>query len=217
MFTKAEATALMRDMLDDPNAVRWSTTQLANFTTAVLDSLWRRILQVRPEYLVATQTVAVDATGIIDLSEGGDLTSGRIHGIRSIVRDNQEYEETSWRNVVLEGGEAVVYPSQTWAKLGDSLYLFPLEAGNVDIRYSYLPPRFNSLASGASVQWPEGHELAYILRVPGLLLLKGVVEDSSMLMAEARQAFREMLETLPKQSPGATQMLTEDTPEGWGG
>lgn len=214
MFTKAESDAIIRGLIDDPDSKRWSDTELENFVTAVLDSMWRRILLSRPHFLATSETVATPAGGIVSLSS--DL-SNRVHHILAVLRDDVEYHQADWRSITLEGGEAIVYPSKSWAVLGDSLYLFPLSTDAAEVRYSYIPPKYNSLADDATVVWPDGHELAYILQAAGLMLLKGAAEDASQMLGSAEMARRAMMESLPKTSIGGTQMWTNDTPEGWGG
>lgn len=213
-YTKAQATTVIRDWLDDPSGVRWAPASFDLQVSMILDGLWRNILTALPRTRVARATVALASPGVLDVS----TLDSRFHGLISLVRDGRHMSEVNQKDVVVEAGVAIVSEQDTYMKLGDELHIFPYTyPSTVELVYSYIPPVFSGLADGAAVVWPEGHELAYVLRVAGLLSLKGNVEDSNQMLIMAEREWLAMMSTLTGQTPGGQSMFLADSATSWGG
>lgn len=218
-ITQANSELLVRDLVDDPNSVRWSATAFPLYMDLAYDSLWRRLLTDRPAYNQVTETLgALTSPGTVNLADGGDLTN-RFHGLRKLVRDSQAYGKADPRDVLLEDGAVVVAEDYTWMFFGRTqLHLFPYSvAAGVEITYNYLPAAWSSLASGATVTWPNGHEWAFVLYAAAMLSAKGPgVEDPESLYGLAELEYSRMLGSLTSQEPGPVQIYVPDSPETWG-
>lgn len=222
MFTNTEVETLLRDFLDDPSpGARWTTAIIDDVMTMVLDKLWSDILISVPDYTSQLDTLtSLTAPGTIDLrttGDGGDL-SQRFVAVRNIVRNTRTYGQINPKRVVLEDGAVVAADDYAWIRYGNTLHLFPYEeTPEVEFRYSYRPAKYNSLGAGADVEFPEGHEMVYIMRGVAMLMLKGGVEDTSAFAIQAKILYDEMIQALMSESPGPTVMFTSDEPESWGG
>lgn len=213
-MTKAESESLVRSYLDDPNSVRWDSTEFPLLMDAAYDSMWHRILNVYPWVLVATETGAtVTSPGYVDLSALTQRFKNLIH----VVVDEQQYGRANVKNITLQNGSVVVAEDQTYIRLGDQLHLFPYDTGaDVEVKYGYIPAKWSSLSAGATVTWPDGHDLALVLGAVTRMMPKGAAEDVGQLGELAALEWNAMMDTLASWAPGGLAMFTNDTPEGWG-
>lgn len=219
-LTQAQATALIRDLLDDASEKRWSSTVLDYYADLGYDNLWKRLHTDVFRYNSQRDNLAsLTSPGYIDTASGGDL-SKRFGALQSITRNAQEYGELDPAQVVLEDGAVVVAEDKGWIWIGNELHLFPYNTtDDVEIQYGYLPAAFSSLSSGDTVEWPDGHEMAYITQIAGFMFLKGgyETEAASAQLAVSEDLYTKMLGALKRRSPGPTTMRTTDMPEEYGG
>lgn len=216
-YTRANAEVLIRSVLDDPSGVRWTDTELRLFADSAFDSLWARLLTDRPKYNSAFQNLtSLTSPGYLDTADGGGLTL-RFVKLQSLTRNAQQYGELDPANVIIEDGAVVSAEDHGYIFLGDHLHLFPYNTtDDVEIRHSYRPAVWSTISAG-NITWPMGHEMVYILRIAGLMLLKGGYERQAALdtLGMAEDEYSKMLGAL-KRTPGPDVMhLTDDSSE-WG-
>lgn len=194
MLTRAEAFELIRELVDDPEGVRWRDRQLVLYTTVTLDSLWGQILQMVPLARVAEEELEV-------VEERADL---------------EGLEERLFRIQEVRVGERRIPEGPGyWKRMGSWLYLgFPAE--KIEVLYSHRPPRFKDLGEEDLVPWPDGHEDAYLHEVAGRLLTKGGAEDPSVHLQIARESMQGMYAVLQRSGSMPLQQRMESTPAEWG-
>lgn len=200
---------MVRQWLDDPNAVRWSDANLDMVIQLVIDDLWTDLLDMNPQLTSQLHTfTTVNTPGYIDLRQtthGGDLTQRfyRVHE-GGVVRGSRQYVPREPSDTVIEEDTGIVYESYTYYVQGDFLWLFPLSTSDqVELRYSYKPTQYTSLTDGMVVPFPEGHELAYVLTAAALAMPKGAAEDPSTLQMMADKAVHKLLAAVRRQTHGA--------------
>lgn len=217
-MTKAESETVIRSHLDDAASKRWGSSEFDLIVSATYDSCWRALLVQFPWLLTQRDdiTSALTSPGYVTLTTAGELTQ-RFHGLISITRDGRQYSRGLDKNVVLQDDAVVVAPDYTYVRWGDELHLFPYDTtADLEIRYSYIPPVWSGLADGASIVWPEGHELAFTYAAATRLGAKGESEELGNWGGLAGIEWGRMLESIKAASPGGIAMFMNDTPEGWG-
>lgn len=169
-LTKATIRTLVQEWMDDASGKRWTPGNLDLLVEITQDSLFSKLHEQFP-YLTSQKdviTAQLGDPGFIDLrvtAQGGNLTL-RLHRLQSVTRNNQEYSEIDRRNITLQDNvlQAVNTRSDfNFLFLGTELHLLPYNRDDdVEVRYSIKPTRFTTLADGAAIQWPDGHEGALI-------------------------------------------------------
>lgn len=212
MLTKTEGLALVRDLIDDPQLQRWPDARLEVLVTVTLDDLWADLLSVAPWSRSRLETPTTTAAGLYDLGSLAD----RLWRIQSVVRDGTSYGPVDPRHLAIEDGELLAGPHYTWAKLGTELWLFPLEEEAFELRYSSRPATFRSLAGGANVEWPDGHESVWVHECAGRALLKGAAEDPAGHLQIAAYGMQRLKAALARDYPGPNTVLSTSNPRDWG-
>jgi len=225
-LTKLEAKELIRELLDDASSRLWSDTLLERLVTTTLDRLWGEVLSFAPRFTSKVDTIAtLQAPGYIRLAlttdtPAGDLTS-RFFRVQSVVRGNQEYAAADPRNIVVNTNGLVVRDtSREWVyHIQDrQLWVFPLDTEeDMELRYSFLPPKYSGLANGDPVQWPEGLEDAYVYEAAGRAMLKGGREDATALLAIGREAMADVRAYVSRPHGGVITPFQHMTAQSWGG
>jgi hypothetical protein len=221
MLTKAQARSMIREWTDDPQAKRWSDARLDLATQMVLDDLWTDLLDVQSGLTSQLHTItSITSPGYIDLrltDIGGQLTQ-RFYRVQHLTRGGREYRPIDSRDVLIEDNAAIVAPDFTYYILGDQLWMFPLDtAEEVELRYSYKPVAYTSLAEGNSVQFPEGSDSAYILAASAIAMAKGNVEDAAQLIVLSREARDRCIAAIRRQYHGMTVPFSTGTSVDMGG
>jgi hypothetical protein len=221
---RSEFEIVVRQLIDDPNGVQWSDTNLGLLTDTQQARLWKRIHEHQPFFTSALTVVTPLTTpGYIDIATGGDLTAGDLLRVQSLVRDGLPYPELDPSGVVIENDEVQAQRTGTatrqWVRLGDQLHILPYGdlTTDTEVRYSFLPPKFSGLAAGGEVLWPEGHELALAMQVATICLAKGAREDISSMAALARLELQDMLAWVGRLSLGALTPFYHDSLSDWAG
>ncbi len=221
-FTKAEFRTLTQQFLDDPNAKRWSATNIDLLIQVTQDTIWAAILDRDPYWVSQLDTITADLTspGTFSTANGGDLTK-RFYKIQSIVRNTREYGQIHRKNVIIEANEVKATDAESdfvYFFFGPVVHLLPYEtAPDVEIRYSFYPTIFNGLADGTAVEWPEGHEDALFLGAAALSMAKGGKEDNSAVMGLADRARQRMFEAIERRAPGPMMPFLTSGTTSWGG
>lgn len=212
-MTQEESRLLIRELMDDVDAKRWSELALDLLVDTVQDWTFGQILKHSPYYNSQLDTVAtLTSPGYIDTSSGGDL-SARLFRIQKVTRDGKEYSEIKASEVVLEDNTLQVGPRQVYLPLGTQIWLFPLETTpEVEVRYNFRPAKWSSLDDQASLAWPDGNEDAFICEAVGRALAKGAAEDPSVFLQMAQRARDDMLGELARRAHGPLTMMVTDAP-----
>jgi len=213
--TKEQVRDFVRNLIDDPNAKRWTDTLLDMLIGMVYDELWSDILDAAPWYNSKLETLSVNSPGYINVASDLD---NRFHKVQKLTRAEKEYTFVDQRDVVLQDSKELSAPHFTYTLLGDELYVFPLQpTPDVKLRYSFKPTTFGSLQDSDAVVFPEGHESALLYEAASRALLKGAAEDGSSLLAIARDAKARMLKEIKRRYPGPHLMYLADSSYEWGG
>lgn len=219
-MTKAQIRALTRELLDDPNAVRWGDTNLDLLIEGVADEVWRETLRSAPWATTQLDTIAaadIAAPGYIDLPvKLSKLT--RWFKLQLVERNGRHYRSIGPRNVLIENAAELSAQPYRYLLFAEQLWLFPLDTGTqVEVRYSYLPPRYSGLSDANPVVWPDGYESVLYLKSAARALGKGAAEDRRELWEEAETEKQRMLATMAERfsdPPVAIQLY--DSAVEWG-
>lgn len=225
-FTKANFNTLTRDLLDDPDLKFWSATSLDLLTRVTQDSLFSQLLDKFP-YFVSNQDILATITqpgNFVNVGDSGPLTK-RFHRIQALVIDNQEYMQTDRRNLLIDENDELQATNTrsdfVYFWYGEELRIIPSAntspSTDVQVRYSFKPAPFNTLADPTVIDWPDGHEMALSAAVAARGMSKGAREDNGQLKAEAAEAWTLLIQDIEKQSHGPLQPYLDDSPEAWGG
>ena len=169
LLTKAEARSMIRAMMSDESSEKWNAGNLDLLIQLTLDRLWAKIIDIAPMLYSYLDTVTtLTSPGYISTGLGGDLTK-RFVRLQSLTRDGREYHPISRKDVVFEDSAVIAVNVSRYYKyvvMGSQIHLLPYDtAADVEIRYSYRPDSFTTLADTATVEWPDGHEDAYIAEI----------------------------------------------------
>ena len=215
-MTKAEARTYVWNMIDDPNGERWTQANLDILFGLVLDVLWADIFKSEPRLLMARENIdaaGLTSPGFVQLSS----LAQRYFAILEVTRDSKPYTKGDEKRVVLQDDAAISWEPRTWVVWDSELWLFPLSAtSDVEVAYTYLPPKWATLADGDTVIWPDGYDLVYLNEVAGRAFFKGDAEDGAKLLTLAAQDFKRLL-TAIRQDFEAVQIKGTDAPQDWGG
>jgi len=217
-MTKAQARAIVQQLIDDPNAARWSATNIDLLLQLTIDPIWTQIFQADPNYLYATERLtALTTPGYVNLASGGDLTY-RFFRVRSIVRDGQEYGPTDQRNIVMENSELITGRNYSYLKQGSKLYLFPFDlTTDLDFSYNYKPETLSTMEDTETIVWPDGHEGVFIFAAAAKALRKGAAEDPAGMLEESDRLKYLMLAEIEKYYPGPNTVFSADSSVSYGG
>lgn len=220
-LTKALARAQIRQLIDDPNSKLWTDANLDQLTELAMDEMWSDLLAYAPFLTSQLDTIAsLTSPGYLDLritTDGGAL-SKRFHKLQSIVRNGTTYTKYDPRDSIIELNKEIFAPTESYSFMGDQLWLFPLDINtDVEIRYSFKPVGFVSLADGTKVTWPDGHDSAYIYEIAARAVSKGGREDNQGFLQLAAKSWDRLLETVRKRQIGMTVPWTADSQHDFGG
>lgn len=231
-ITRGTARTMIQQMLDDPSAKRWTAANLDQLTELILDNLWSDILDTAPYYNSQyDQLTTTTAPGYVDLrlvADGGAL-SQRYYRFQQVIANSRQYYAKDPRDYLLLATGATlstvsassgVEQAYTFQFLGDQLWLHPLGSNGdrIELRYNFRPTRYTALANDNTVvPFPDGCELAYILKVAGLAMLKGNAEDSTALLRAAEDAKETMLNSIRRRYMGPTVVFAGNSPVEFGG
>lgn len=222
---KQEFVALIREIIDDPNAKQWSATNLGLLADTQQRRLWKRVHEMQPYFTSALDDALTPLTspGVIAAPLDGstsDLANPLLR-IQTITRDNLPYHEVSPTSLVIEDGAVVSIRtgsfSRVWTRLGNDLHVFPYDTtSDIEVRYSFFPAKFSGLADATEVLWPEGHEMALVLAIASVALAKGAREDITEVAALARFELQDMLAWVSRLSVGPLTPYYHDSLIDWG-
>ena len=232
--TKAQIRTNVRQLIDDPNAKRWSDSALDSRIEMVHDDLYSDILDTAPYFNSQYQQIGLPlhAPGYIDLRQttyGGDLTQ-RFYRLQQCIADGRHYFAKDPRDYLMvassQTGDVTsisavqgVEQRFSFQFLGNQMWLHPL--GNVttfvELRYNYRPVAFTQLTNGYIVDLPEGSELALVNLAAASAMPKGNAEDAEQLRLIGEEARQKLLNSIRRQYHGPTQVYTGETPWSWGG
>lgn len=211
-LTKLQARTFVQQLIDDPNAKLWSAANLDLLIEGVLDELWADLLEHAP-YLRSTEYTA---TSLPAINISTLLT--RFHRVQNVVRDSIVYTPADPKDVTYANNTVVDAPNRTYTIFGGTLYMFPAETSpDAYVRYSSYPTRFNSLADGDSVEWPDGHHLAYVYAAASRAMEKGDREDNTRMERRAEGALLKLKAKLRKEHTGPAMPWMDSDSLEWGG
>lgn len=234
-LTKAQVRSQVRQIIDDPNAKRWSDPSLDSLIEGIHDDLYSDMLDVAPYFNSQYQQIGLPlhAPGYIDLRQtiyGGDLTQ-RFYRLQQCIADGRHYFAKDPRDYLMTASTATtgtvadirantgVEQQFSFQFLGNQLWLHPL--GNVttmvELRYNYKPQQFTSLTNGYIVDMPEGSYRALINLAAAEAIPKGNAEDAKQLREMGAEAKEKLLNSIRRQYHGPTQMWTGNGPHEFGG
>lgn len=232
-LTKAQVRSQIRQMIDDPNAKRWTDPSLDALIEGVHDDLYSDMLDIAPYFNSQYQQVAkvnLFAPGYVDLRQtvyGGNLTQ-RFYRLQQCMADGRHYSAKDPRDYLMVADsntndlttvKAIVEQPYTFQFLGNQLWLHPLGSVSsmVELRYNYKPQAFSSLTNGYIVDMPEGSYRALVNLAAAEGLQKGNAEDAENFRKIGENAREKLLNSIRRQYHGATQMFTTDSSHSFGG
>lgn len=204
-MTKLQVRTAIQQMSDDPNAANWTAANLDILTGMVYDELWGEIINTNPYFVTQLDTLtSLTVPGFFDVrlvADGGNL-SKRFHRLQDIVRGGRSYTKLDQRDILVEDNAAIVTGYNfTYSFYGDQIWLFPLETtGDVEVRYSFKPAAYTSLADGTSISWPDGYEGALTFEVAGRSMLRGERESAGQILSIASRTQENMMTMVRKRS-----------------
>ena len=216
LLTGVEVIAVVRQIIDDPNAALWSDANLTIHIATIADRLWTEILDWNPFFLTTLETITTTpklvAPGYVDLV----ALANRFHRLLSFVRNGQMYEKARQSQVMIEASAAVVAPDSTYTFLGRQLWAFPLSTSDqIEMRYNYLPAKFAN--SGSAIIWPEGHEGALIWESASTAMLKGDREENTRIERQADKFKLAMMASIGRPDNSPIVPFDHRSPEEFGG
>ncbi len=221
-LTKAAVRTQVRQLIHDEGGKLWVDANLDLLIGLVFDSKWSDMLNFRGKITSQLDTIAtLTSPGYINLqiaADSGDL-SQRFYRVQSVTRNATQYLPADERFITIEGA-TVKYggPSSCFYVRGDEMWLFPLNTtDDVEIRYAFLPTRFDLLTNDATrMSWPVGHEAALIFEAAALAMSKGGLEDPSTLLELADRATHRMFASIERDGNWAVTPATSDDAVHWG-
>lgn len=233
-LTKAQVRTQVRQMIDDPNAKRWTDSSLDQLIELVLDDLYGEILDIAPYINSQYQQIGLPlrVPGYIDLRQtayGGDLTQ-RFYRLQQLIADGRQYFVKDPRDFLMmaqsQTNDVSTIRASTGVEqrfsmqfLGNQLWLHPL--GNVttfvEIRYNFKPIGFTSLTNGSIVDMPEGSNRAIILLSATDALTKGNAEEAGQFRAMAEDAKQKLIDSIRRQYHGMMVPFAPSNMWEWGG
>lgn len=232
-LTKLQVRTAVREYIDDPGAKTWSDAALDVVIQMTADGLWGDILDSASYWNSFYQQVLspYHAPGYIDLrttTDGGDLTN-RLYRIQKFIADGREYFAKDSRDFLLTAASTVgittvsapVEQNFAYEILGDQLWFHPLgltaTPGFVELRYSYRPPSYGSLASGDPVPFVDGCEHALVLTAAANAMHRGDQEDPGKFLALAYDARTKLFNTIRRKYHGPMVPFAVSNPIEMGG
>lgn len=203
---------MIRALLPDAEKQAIHDSVLDVATQLVIDELSGEILDEAPWYVSVLETPGtITAPGYIALS----TLAQRFYRMQKVTRDSQEFGVSSPHDVVTFDNVDVTSPRYTYAVMGSQLWLFPLDTTlNVELRYSYLPAAFTTLADTDVVPWPDGFDSAYVHEA--VARLTGDVNWTNKQHAIAQAAFDRLKSRVRREYVGPGVMQVADSPITWG-
>jgi hypothetical protein len=203
-LTKANARTLIQHYLDDTGGVRWSSSgspsPLDLALGLIYDDLWGELLEIAPFMRSITDTITssdIDSTkGTIDLSEAGALLTQRLFRIQEVLRDGRPFGQLDPKDALWDDADSALVSTTDyrWWLKEEELWLSPVDTSTtVYIKYAPFPAAFTGLAETAAIDWPSGHEQAFILKAAATLMAKGNMEENGMLFGLGERAWKRTL------------------------
>ena len=226
-YTKANLRIAIQQMIDDPNAARWTAPNLDALTERTHDELWAELHEIQPwltsqlDTFTAAQLLAPGKIDIRVTGDGAGQLSKRFFRVQRLIRDRREYDEfhelSQKARIVVAAGLEISAPQFTYFVQGTEIWIHPLTVtSDVELRYAYLPTAYQTLAEGATVEWPSGYEAALINEVAARALVKGDAEDMRQMKVLANEAFDRCKNALSRRMIHAQRMQAPDDAIHWG-
>lgn len=232
-ITKAALRSAVRQLIDDPNAKRWTDTGLDVLIEGIYDDLYSQILDIAPYLNSQYQQIALPlhSPGYIDLRQtlyGGDLTQ-RMYRIQQVIADGRQYFPKDPRDYLMTAssntGDVTTIRADTGVEqrysyqfLGNQLWLHPLGQVTtfVEMRYSYRT-LFTSLTNGYTLDIPEGSTRAFVNSVATEAVLKGGAEETKEFRLARDEARNDLFSAIRRQYHGMTVPFTTENAWSVGG
>lgn len=194
LLTKAQTRTAVAQAIDDPDNKRWSAANLDILITLVCDTMFEAVLDSF-EWLTSQSDTVTPSAGAIALS---GLTK-RFYRVQDLIK----VSDTSHPHGRLFT-ESIPQPS--YYMLGANIVTDPAITGSssATVIYSYLPTRFNDLASDGTAlpaEYPDGHESALVYLTAAWALAKGDAESIQQTALIADQALESMLTHIARRYP----------------
>lgn len=193
MLTKLQVRTAIQQAIDDPQAKRWTAANLDMLTTLVEDTMFETILDSF-EYLTSQSDLVTPSSGVIALSS---LTK-RFYRVQEVIKvsDGSRIQPRLLPERV---------PQPSYFMAGETLTLDPSITGtnSVSVRYSFIPLRFNDLASDSTAlpDYPDGHEAALIYNTAAWAITKGDAESMAQIGRLADLATTALLSHVARRYP----------------
>lgn len=211
-MTQDQARTLIQQFMDD-SGIRWSSTgSPSNLDLAIdglYDSFWAEILVDVPYIRSTYEVIAGSSTtspGYLDTTEAGALLAERLFRVQKLFRNDREYSPDLPNEFVVDqaGATLDVGSQDRYFFMGDQMWMTPFDtSADIALRYSHYPTAWNSIATGATaIEWPDGHELAFVTRAAAALMAKGSTESVSELERLASRLWESMMAAVKRKYPG---------------
>lgn len=229
MLTKAQVRTAVREYIDDPGAKTWSDAALDILISMTQDNLWGDILDTASYWNSFYQLItsaSYHAPGYLDLrptGDGGDLTN-RLYRIQKFIANGREFYPKDSRDFLLNAASSVglttvtapIEQNYTYEILGDQLWFHPLgttaNPGFIELRYSYRPAAFTSIADGTTVGFVDGCEHALVLTAAANAMHRGDEEDPGKFLSLAFEARQRLFATIRRKYHGPTVPFSVSNP-----
>lgn len=216
-ITKTQAIGFVRDILDDPFGQVHVDTDITLLISATIDEMWSDILDVSPFYRARQDTItAVNSIDLRTVTAGGDLTN-RLYRVFDVIRDNKSLLQVHPLDVLRTNAAEIVSPDSSYYILGDTLVMFPVKTANVEILYSYRPDAFSSLGTNDPVDWPDGHEMAFVYEAAARAMVWGDREDNEKIREMASLSWNRLISMVRRRTGVPIQPRDTQSAQSWGG
>jgi len=201
LLTKAQVRTAVQQVIDDAGATRWAAANLDILIGLVQDTLWQQVLDTYPWFLSVEEAETPSAGGIIDITTALTVPGRmyRIQAVKLAASPYTEYQPQLYTDSMPQ--------TNTYWILGDEIQVKPAAATALTVTYSFLPTKFDGLATDATVldQWPEGHEAALIYSAGAWAMSKGDAEQIAQIGRIADHAVEAMLDHCARRYPVAVE------------
>jgi hypothetical protein len=225
LVTRNQMVAVIREVMDAQDSIRWSESEVVRALNTVFDQEWSNILNAAPHYTFGLRSVTTDSVGRVAFSaldDGTGDTAERFYRILSVSDGNALYTQTAFERVPLSLTTNYLpqYP-RLYYLVGSFVQTLPAGAfTGMQIAVNWKPPAPLDLSSGSiPLNFPENNELLLAYAAGAQLLNKGGTESvparELTRMADAERA--SLLDDLRRRTINPTRMAYPDHNTDWAG